>query len=290
MNNKLFVGVATALVTPFIDGKVDFNSMEKLIERQLESGVDALVFCGTTGEAPTLTEEEKKNIFEFAARTVHGRVPVICGASTNSHETTMRVSRMAKEAGADALLCVSPYYNKGTPSGIVQCYRDICSLGLPVILYNVPSRSGVDIKATVLSELSNESALFGIKECAGVGRISEHKALYGERFALYSGNDAEFLPSLSVGADGVISVLSNLCPSRVKRIYRAFTEGRNSDALSEHIALSEMCSLLFAQTNPAPIKYALSTLGLCENSLRLPMSRIEGELCKKIENEMKKIE
>ena len=290
MAKVLFGGVATALVTPFSGGVIDYHSMEEMIERQIAAGIDALVFCGTTGEAPTLTMDEKKSIFDFAVRTVHGRVPVICGTATNSHATTMRISSMAAEAGADGLLCVSPYYNKGTQKGIERCYREICSIGIPVILYNIPSRSGVDIRPEMLSVLSDESNLVGIKECSCIGRIAEHKARFGDRYSVYSGNDAEFLPSVSVGADGVISVLSNLYPREVKGIYRDFCEGENKFARDKYFSLFDMYALMFSETNPAPVKYALSKLGLCENSLRLPMSEIGAELCEKIDKEMKKIE
>ncbi len=290
MNNKLFSGVATALITPFKEGKIDYSSMEELVERQINAGIDALVFCGTTGEAPTITESEKKSIFEFAFKSVRGRVPIICATATNSHAATMRLSKIAADAGADGLLCVSPYYNKGTAAGIEQCYREVCSIGVPVILYNIPSRTGIDIKADMLFRLCDEPNLVGIKECAGVGRISEHSVMFDNRYAVYSGNDAEFLPSLSVGADGIISVLSNLYPEHVKNIYNAFISGNNRNAIKTHMILSDICSLMFSETNPAPIKYALSTLGLCENSLRLPMSVIKGELSKKIDNEIKKVQ
>lgn len=290
MKPKLFSGVATALITPFKDGQVDYDTFEKLVNRQIEAGVEALVFCGTTGEAPTLTDKEKKSIYTFAAETVEKRAKVILGTSTNSHEKSMDLSRYAAQVGADALLCVSPYYNKGTQKGIERVYRDICSLGVPVILYNIPSRAGIDIKADMLTRLSDEPNLVAVKECAGIGRISEHKVTFGERYMLYCGNDSELLPSLSVGADGVVSVISNLYPRQMKMICDLFKEGKNADARRLHMTLSGMFSLMFCETNPAPVKYAMSTLSLCENSLRLPLSEIDGELCRKIDEEMKKIE
>ena len=287
MTKELFSGVATAIITPFKNDRIDYCAFERLIERQILSGIDAIVFCGTTGEATTLSEDEKITLYEFAVRTVKRRVPVICGTGSNSHSVTMRMSEKAVAAGADGLLCVSPYYNKGTDTGIEQCYREVCSLGIPVILYNIPSRACVDINRDILHNLSDEENLCGIKECAGIGRISDHKEFFGDRYSLYSGNDAELLPSLSVGADGVISVLSNIFPDRVKRIYTSYINHNNTDALKEHLALSGLTKLLFTETNPAPVKYGLSLLGLCENTLRLPMTAISDELSKKIENELK---
>lgn len=289
MTRKLFYGVATAIITPFKNDKIDYGAFENLIEKQIGSGIDAIVFCGTTGESPTLTEDEKISLYKFAVSTVNGRVPVICGTGSNSHAVTMRMSEKAVASGADGLLCVSPYYNKGTSAGIERCYREVCSLGIPVILYNVPSRACVDIRSDLLDSLLDEKNLCGIKECAGIGRISDHKVRFGERYSLYSGNDSEFLPSLSVGADGLISVLSNIFPERVKRIYLSYKNKNNNEALKEHIALSKISSMMFYETNPAPVKCAMSLLGLCENTLRLPMTAINKELSQKIENELKKL-
>lgn len=290
MEKKIFSGVATAIITPFSEHGVDYGSFERLIELQIEAGVDALVFCGTTGEAPTLDIDEKKKIFAFAKSTVGKRVPVIFGTSTNDHKMTMRLSEYAAELCADALLCVTPYYNKGTDEGIIYSYREVCSLGVPVMLYNVPSRSNVDIKENMLARLSYESNICAVKECAGVNRISENKCTFGDRYAIYSGNDAELLPSLSVGADGIVSVLSNIYPGKVCALYKAFLSGDMKSALALHRELHEICSLLFAETNPAPVKYCLAAKGLCENILRLPMGRAGEELCKKLDKEMKKIE
>ena len=290
MAKKIFSGVATALVTPFCEDGVDYSSFERLIEYQIESGVDALVFCGTTGEAPTLDEREKREIFSFARKTVGKRVPIILGTGTNDHKRTMRLCEYAASLEPDAMLCVSPYYNKGTEDGIVRSFFEICSCGIPVILYNVPTRTGVDIKGELLSRLFELDRICAIKECAGVGRISEHICRYDGRFSVYTGNDSELLPSLSVGADGVISVLSNLYPSMVKALYTAYRKGEVDSAAAIHKSLHEISALMFCETNPAPIKYCLSKKGLCKNLLRLPMSEAGAELCKKIDKEMKKIE
>ncbi len=287
---KIFNGVATALITPFKDDKVDYAALETLVQRQIECGVDALVFCGTTAEAPTLTEAEKKDILSFALDCVGGRVPIIFGSGTNSHRTTMALSEYAAFKGADALLCVTPYYNKGTREGIIRIYRDVCSLGTPVILYNIPSRSGVDVSVDMLSLLSDEENLYAVKECSGVLRICDIYKRLGDSISVYSGNDADFLPSLSVGASGIISVLSNLYPERVKRVYTLFKEGKNADATREFMTFHGISKLLFTETNPAPLKYAMSFLSLCENSLRLPLMSINEKLCRKIEREMQKLE
>ncbi len=286
---KIFEGVATALVTPFTGDSIDFRAFEIIVERQIDGGVDALVFCGTTGEAPTLSESEKREILKFALKTVGGRVPVIFGSGTNSYKSTMELSEYAVRSGADALLCVTPYYNKGTREGILRTYRDVCSLGVPVILYNIPSRSGVDVSLDMLSSLASEQNLCAVKECVGVGRILDICSEFGDNFAVYSGNDSDMLPSLCVGASGVISVLSNLYPKRVKSVYEHFVCGKNDQARTEFFALYKMARALFEETNPAPLKYAMSTLSLCENSLRLPLMQINEKLCKKIDIEMKKI-
>ncbi len=286
---KIFEGVATAIVTPFKRDRIDYSSFETLIERQIDGGVDALVFCGTTGEAPTLTELEKKNILSFAKETVGGRVPVIFGSGTNSYKSTMSLSEYAAKEGADALLCVTPYYNKGTREGILRTYRDVCSLGVPVILYNIPSRSGVDVTVDMLGALSDEENLCAVKECAGTLRICDVCRYLGESYSVYSGNDGELLPSLAVGASGIISVLSNLYPEKVKQVYSLFKAGKCDESRREFHLLCGMSRLLFEETNPAPLKYALSALSLCENSLRLPLMNIDEALCRKIDAEMKKI-
>ncbi len=286
---KIFEGVATAIVTPYKNDRVDYSAFERLIERQIEGGIDALVFCGTTGEAPTLSEREKKNILDFAYRTVMGRVPVIFGSGTNSYKSTMHLSEYAAEAGADALLCVTPYYNKGTREGIIRTYLDVCSIGIPVILYNIPSRSGVDVSLEMLSTIASEPNLCAVKECSGVGRICDICNYLGDGYHVYSGNDADFLPSLAVGACGIISVLSNIYPERVKAVYTLFKECKNQEAQKAFFSLCTMTRLLFEETNPAPLKYALSKFSLCENSLRLPLMPINEKLSKKIDLEMKKI-
>ena len=287
---KIFSGVATAVVTPFCDEGIDYMALERIIEMQIEGGVDALVFCGTTGESVTLSEEEKKQLFSFSVKAVASRVPVIIGCASNCHTTTMRLSSAAIDAGADALLCVSPYYNKGTPRGIAVCYREISSLGAPVIIYNVPSRTGVDISFDILKQLANEENLCAVKECAGVCRIGAECVEFSDSYSIYCGNDAEMLPSFSVGAAGAISVISNVYPKLVKQMYDSYKNGDVVKAQSIYCRLSRMTSLLFEATSPAPVKYAMCRMGLCENSLRLPLSVIEESLCKKIDAEMKKIE
>ena len=290
MKEKAFCGVATAIITPFKDDKIDYDSFERLILRQLDAGIEAIVFTGTTGEAPTLTDEEKAEIYSFGRSVVANRAKVICGTSTNSHKKTMKLSAAAANAGADALLCVTPYYNRGTLSGIEQVYRDICSIGIPVILYNIPSRCGVDVGTDMLRRLADESNLVGVKECSGAMRIQEQKIAFGNRFSLLCGNDGELLCALGAGADGIVSVLSNLYPEKVRDIFALFSEGRINEARRLHFSISQLCSSLFMETNPAPIKYALSALGLCENSLRLPLGVIGEQLCAKIDKEIKNIE
>ena len=285
----VFSGIATALITPFRDERVDYRAFERLIERQLDAGIRALVFCGTTGESATLTDEEKIEIFTFAKDLVCDRATLIFGCSTNSHLKTMKMANAACECGADALLCVTPYYNKGTSAGIIASYRELCSLEKSVILYNVPSRTGVDVDTDLLKKLAREPNLCAVKECAGIERISRECFEFSDRLAVYSGNDTELLPSLSVGAAGCISVISNLYPRETREVYDAFVNSENKKALACDKRLFNIKRLLFEETSPAPVKYALSTLGLCEDTLRLPLGSISRKLKKKIDAEMKKI-
>lgn len=285
----LFSGVCTALITPFHDGQTDEKAFRRLCRNQLDAGVNALLVCGTTGESPTLTEIERQRLIAIAAEEIDGRIPLLCGSGSNSHEKTMRFSRDALRAGADALLVVTPYYNKGTPRGIVDCFRAVASLGSPVILYNIPSRTGVDADLDILKQLSKEENIVAVKECAGLSRIDDILCEYGNDFDVYTGNDSECLPALSLGAKGVISVSANVFPQEVCALVASFRSGKKEEALRLHKLLHRFHSLLFAATNPSPVKYAASLLSLCENSLRLPMTEADEGLCRSIAGEMKKI-
>ena len=276
MKNIVFEGCATALITPFNCDGVDFESFENLVEEQISSGVSALVFAGTTGEAPTLTEAERGEICSFAKRTVRGRVPVIMGCGSNSTAETVRRAKAAEERGADALLVVSPYYNKGNREGIVRHYISVCeAVGLPVIAYNVPSRTGVDLDLEICRELSKIENIAGIKEATGsVSRAACIMSYLGDELPLYSGADEVNLPILSIGGAGVISVVSNIFPRECVEMCSAAQVGNFASARDISEKLYPFITALFCEVNPIPVKTVLSYIGLCKEIFRLPICSI----------------
>ena len=285
----LFSGVATALVTPFKNGELDIPAFRRLLSYQLESEISAVVVLGTTGEASTLTEKERDTVIGEAVSALKGKCPVIVGAGSNDTRRAVAFAKRAEELGADGLLAVTPYYNKGTDDGIVQHYFRIADeTRLPLLLYNVPSRTGVDLTLSQYERLAQHKQIVGTKEAKGeIGRLTDLVAHFqnGE-MTVYTGNDLEFLPALSVGASGVVSVLSNLFPADMVNAYRLFSSGKNAAAALILRHLYKMARLLFSETNPAPVKAALSILGLIENELRLPMSPVSDALYEKIAEEL----
>ncbi len=279
MKKKVFEGCATALITPFDGGGIDYDSFERIVERQIESKVSALVFSGTTGEAPTLTRAEWEEICRFAVRTVRGRVPVIVGAGSNSTSEAKDRARFAEGAGADALLLVSPYYNKGNQDGIVSHYSTVCgAVGIPVIAYNVPSRTGVDLGLSICRKISKIPNLAGIKEASGSAARAACLASYiGEDLPIYSGSDEVNLPVLSVGGSGIISVLSNVFPEECVKMCGAAQRGDFDTARDLSCLLYPFISALFCEVNPIPVKTVMSYMGLCREVFRLPMCPISEE-------------
>ncbi len=274
MTSPVFKGVATALVTPFTEDGIDYASFCKLIEEQLSSGIDALVVCGTTGEASTMTDEERKSVVEFVIKQVHGRVPVIAGCGSNNTAYACELAAHACNAGADAILSVTPYYNKCTQDGIYEHYSAICEVSSkPLIVYNVPSRTGVNIEPDTYLRLSSLPLFGGIKEAGGnVSAAAKTLAICPEGTNLYSGSDELFLPMLSVGASGIISVASGVAPRRMKEIWSCFKSGKNALAAKKMAAMMPLIDFLFSKPNPIPLKYLLSCEGKCENILRLPLT------------------
>lgn len=270
---KVFLGCATAIVTPFNNGEIDYTSFENLIEYQIENGVDGIVVLGTTGEAPTINEIEREDIISFARDKIKGRVPLVVGTGTNSTESTIRYSKSACTLGADAILCVCPYYNKPTKSGILEHYKALAkAVDLPIILYNVPSRTGVNIPIGAYGKLSNIENIVGIKEASGnIAYLGEIKERYAEYYSLYTGNDDLTLSSLAMGADGVISVVSNALPSEMKELCQSFFKGDILKSRKIQLALLPLIKEMFYETNPVPIKELLSQLNLCKNAHRLPL-------------------
>ncbi len=285
----LFSGVATALITPFRDDAIDYPSLTSLIDFQIENGVSAIVLLGTTGEAPTVTETERERMLCAAAERINGRVPLIVGTGTISTAVSMRYTNFAATHGADAVLVVTPYYNKGTEKGTVTHYKKISQI-MPTIVYNVPSRTGVDITLSQLESLLSEENIIGIKEASqSIDKSTKIIAEFGDRYALYSGNDSMTLPVLSVGGRGVISVISNIIPREMSELCNEFFIGNAEKSRELQLRYFRLIQLLFKETTPAPINYAASLLGLCENSLRLPMSAVESTTSAEIEKEMKRL-
>ena len=271
MTKPLFTGLCTALVTPFLDDKVNYPMLEILIRRQMDAGADAIVLTGTTGESPTLTTEEKLEIFRQGVRIAEGKCKIIAGTGSNCTAKAVELSARAAELGADGLLVVTPYYNKATQSGLLKYYETITrAAGIPVIAYNVPSRTGVDISVDTCARLAQMEHMAGIKEACGdiskAGRI-----LAGSALTVYSGNDDQTVPMMALGAAGVISVASNVAPGPMKALTAAAEAGDYTLAAALHRRLLPLMDLLFCQINPIPVKAAMAMIGFDCGPCRPPL-------------------
>lgn len=274
----LFEGCCTALITPFKNGEADLDAFSRLVSEQLDAGVSALVVCGTTGEAPTLTETERQKLISRAVDLTGGRVPIIAGTGGPCTDKMLRMSWKAREAGADALLIVNPYYNKGTEEGVVRSIYAAAELGPPVLLYNVPSRTGSDMSLRLISRLSEHENVVGIKEATNVNKISEVIACDGCDLHVYSGNDGDTLPAYAVGGRGVISVISNAMPRLWVRLCRLAGCGNIKEAARIHAAAVPLIKKLFEVPNPVPIKDLCRRLGICTGEVRLPLTELDAAL------------
>ena len=274
MKNVLFTGACTALVTPFLNGEVNYPMMEQLLRRQVEAGIRAVVICGTTGESPTLSESEKLELFRRAKKYVGDRCLIIAGTGSNNTEHTVSLSKAAEAAGADALLVVSPYYNKATPEGLVTHYSNVAAaVHIPVILYNVPSRTGVDIPVSVYQCLAQIPNILGVKEAStDISKIAKIRSLCPEDFAIWSGNDDQAAAVISLGGSGVISVLSNLLPVETQALAQAALDGDFDTAADLQIRLLPVIEVLFSEVNPIPVKAAMKVLGYDCGNCRLPLT------------------
>ncbi len=274
MKSPVFTGVCTALVTPFLDGKINYPMLEQLVHRQIEAGIEAVVVCGTTGEAATLTDSEKLEIFRRTKEYAGGKCKVIAGTGSNSTAHAVLMSKAAEDCGVDALLVVAPYYNKGTAAGLIQHYTLIASsVDLPVILYNVPSRTGIDLPVNVYRELSQIPNIAGVKEAnSDMTRLIEAKAACPADFRFWCGTDELTVPMIAMGSAGVISVLSNLWPELTQTMARAALDGDFDTAAALQLQLFPAIRALFAQVNPVPVKAAMKLLGFDCGGCRLPLT------------------
>ncbi len=273
----IFQGAATALITPLTPDGIDYGKFGALIEWQIASGIDGLVICGTTGESSTLTDAEHREAISFAVKTAAGRVPIIAGTGSNDTGYAIELTQFSSEAGADAVLVVTPYYNKATQNGLVKMYGAIADASKkPVILYNVPSRTGVNIEPSTYLALSEHPMIAAIKEANGnFSKIAETIALVGDKLDVYSGNDDQVVPLLSLGGKGVISVLSNLLPAETSQMCHLFFEGKTEQSAQMQLAYMPLIHALFSEVNPIPVKAAMAAMGYCENRLRLPLTPME---------------
>ena len=274
---SIFKGVATALVTPLNKNGVEYPAFKKLIDWQINEGVDALVICGTTGEGSTLSDEEHREVLKFAVETVAGRVPVIAGTGSNDVAYAIELTKFACEVGCDAMLVVTPYYNKATQNGLVAMYTAIADASTkPLILYNVPSRTGVNIEPATYAKLADHPNIVAIKEANGnISKIVETAALVGDRLDIYSGNDDQIVPVMACGGKGVISVLSNVVPAAAREICTKFFEGDVEGSMALQKKYLPLTNALFSEVNPIPVKAAMAAMGFCENYLRLPLTPME---------------
>jgi 4-hydroxy-tetrahydrodipicolinate synthase len=273
----VFQGVATALITPMKNYGVDYESFGKLIDWQIEEGIDALVICGTTGEGSTLSDKEHREVLQYAVDRIAGRVPVIAGTGSNDTAYAIELTKFACEIGCDAMLVVTPYYNKATQNGLIQTFTAIADASTkPVILYNVPSRTGCNLLPATCAKLADHPMIAAIKEASGnISQIAELIALCGDKIDVYSGNDDQIVPLLSLGGQGVISVLSNVMPKETVQICRSFFEGNIKESAKLQLELLPLINALFCEVNPIPVKAAMEAMGFCTNEIRLPLTPME---------------
>ncbi|MBR3836125.1 MAG: 4-hydroxy-tetrahydrodipicolinate synthase [Clostridia bacterium] len=275
--NSIFRGAATALITPLNAEGIDYENFGRLIDWQIEEGIDSLVICGTTGEGSTLTDEEHRDALEFAYKRAAGRVPMIAGTGSNDTAYAIDLTKFACEIGYEGMLLVTPYYNKATQNGLIKTFTAIADESTkPCLLYNVPSRTGCNIEPATYGVLADHPMITGIKEASGnISKIVETMAIVGDRLDLYSGNDDQVVPLLSLGGSGVISVLSNLLPKETSQMCHKFFEGKTDEALKMQLDYLPLINALFCEVNPIPVKAAMAAMGYGEDYLRLPLTPME---------------
>lgn len=288
---SIFKGAGVALLTPFNeDNTINYEELGKIIEDQIAGGTDALIVCGTTGEPATMSYEERQSVIEFAVKTVNKRIPVIAGTGANSTHTAIKLSEQAKEVGADAILVVTPFYNKCTQAGLYEHYKAVATaVDLPIIMYNVPSRTGCNILPETAIKLAKEfENIVAIKEASGdISQIADLAAMNDGVLDIYSGNDDQVIPILSLGGIGVISVLSNVAPKDTHDMVMSYLEGNTKKALSLQLKYLNVIHALFSEVNPIPVKWAANIMGYKAGGLRLPLTELEESHKKELELAMK---
>ena len=277
MKKTIFTGAATAIVTPFKNGVVDYDMYGTLIDWQIEQGIDAIVTVGTTGEGPTLTHEEHREVIRYCVEKVAHRVPVIAGPGSNCTEEAIGLTKFAAQVGADAALLVTPYYNKATQAGLVASFTAVADAAdLPCVLYNVPGRTGCNIQPATVAKLAEHPMICAVKEASGnISQVAQIAALAGDKIDIYSGNDDQVVPIMALGGKGVISVLSNVAPAATVEMCRRMLVGDVAGARELQLKYLPLIDALFCEVNPIPVKAAMAAMGYGENSLRLPLTCME---------------
>lgn len=291
MKKPIFEGMATALITPITENGIDYEAFGKLIDWQIEEGIDGLVVCGTTGEGSTLTDQEHKEAIAFAVERANKRVPIIAGTGSNDTAYALELTKFACEAGVDGVLVVTPYYNKATQNGLIKLFTQIADISTaPVILYDVPSRTGVSIEPKTVAVLAKHPNINAIKAaCGNISKIAEIAALCGDEINIYSGNDDQVIPIMSLGGKGCISVLSNLLPKESSLMCKKFDDGDTKGAREMQLKYLPLINALFSEVNPIPVKAAMAKMGFCEDYLRLPLTPMEDAHKEILFSEMAKV-
>lgn len=291
MKNEIFTGIATALITPLTKEGINYDAFGKLIDWQIDEGVKALVICGTTGESSTLTDEEHRAAIAYAVERANKRVPIIAGTGSNDTDYAIDLTKFSCNVGADAVLVVTPYYNKATQNGLIKMYEAIADASsVPMILYNVPSRTGCNILPKTVATLADHPKIAAIKEASGdISQIAQVFAYAGDKIDVYSGNDDQIVPILSLGGKGCISVLSNVAPKASQAICDAYFSGDIKKAAELQIKYLPLINALFSEVNPIPVKAAMSAMGWCEDFLRMPLTSMEDAHREVLLNEMRKL-
>ncbi len=288
---SIFKGSGVALITPFSEDGIDFLKLGELIEWHIDNKTDAIIICGTTGEASTMSEIERKETIEFTVKKVNKRIPVIAGTGTNNTRASIDMSIWAQSIGVDGLLIITPYYNKTTQKGLIEHFKAINNnVSIPIIVYNVPGRTGMNIAPKTLSHIADFKNIVAIKEASGdISQIAKIKSLCGDKIEIYSGNDDQIIPILSLGGIGVISVLANVVPKETHDIVDLYLKGNIKEALDLQIKLLPLCETLFIETNPIPVKTALNLMNKQVGNLRLPLCDMEESNLSLLKNELNKL-